>query len=37
VVVVMAVVAGFDAGRRHPVTPAASNSLQTSRRFTPRF
>jgi len=37
VVVVMAVVAGFDAERRHPVTPAASNSLQASRRFTRRF
>jgi hypothetical protein len=33
----MVVFAGFDAERRHPVTPAASNSLQASRLFTRRF
>jgi hypothetical protein len=30
-------IAGFDAGRRHPVAPAASKSLQASRRFTCAF
>jgi hypothetical protein len=34
VVLVMAGFADFDAERRHPVTPAASSSLKTARRFT---
>jgi hypothetical protein len=36
-VVVMVEVADFDAGRRHPVAPTASKSLQASRRFTSAF